>query len=182
MAATNTNPLKSTAIVAHGTLQNPYDAGHRPDQHLFWELLVARDSEAFAACDWSLCADDFAPDRFDGISANGSLDPAQWSLRYPTVESYRDDWLKMAEAFRRLPLTGISHRDFLYRMQTFARVESASDRAIVWKQFRAEAPLTNGDRHKALGQSVYRLHRIDGRWLIVGFVGYLPLESSYAVG
>jgi hypothetical protein len=182
MTATNSNPPKTTAIVAHGTLESPYDTVRQPDQHLLWELLVARDSDAFAACDWSICAEDFAPGRFDGISANGSLDPAQWSLRYPTVESYRDDWLKMAEAYRQLQLTGISHRDFLYRMQTFARVESACDRAVVWKQFRADAPLTSGDRHVVTGQSVYRLHRIDGRWLIVGFVGYLPLESSDALG
>jgi hypothetical protein len=62
-------------------------------------------------------------------------------------------------------------------MQSIARVEIADDRAVVWKQFRADEQLTTGGRHKTLAQTVYRLHRIDGRWLIVGFVGYLPLES-----
>ena len=164
-------------LVARGTLDNPYDAHHEPDRHALWEILVARDSEAFAACDWSMCKEDFAPMRFDGISAQGSLDPLNWSLQYPTVDSYRDDWLKMADKYRQVPLSDISHRDFLYLMQTFARVDLTDDRAVVWKQFRAEALLTTGERHRALGQSVYRLHRIDGRWLIVGFVGYLPLGS-----
>jgi hypothetical protein len=48
----------------------------------------------------------------------------------------------------------------------------------VWKQFRADEALTTGDRYTILAQSVYRLHKIDGRWLIVGFVGYLPLERE----
>jgi hypothetical protein len=62
-------------------------------------------------------------------------------------------------------------------MQTIARIELADDRAVAWKQFRADERLTTGGRHTTLAQSVYRLRRIDGRWLIVGFVGYLPLES-----
>lgn len=164
-------------LVARGTLHNPYDAQLEPDHHALWEILVARDSDAFAACNWSICEGDFARTRFDGISANGFLDPLKWTLQYPTLDSYRDDWLRMAEEYWHVPFADISHRDFLYFMQTFARVDLADDRAVVWKQFRAEALLTSGERHRARGQSVYRLHRIDGRWLIVGFVGYLPLES-----
>jgi hypothetical protein len=164
-------------LVGQGTLDNPYDERQEPDHHALWEILIARDSEAFAKCDWSICDNDFARDRFDGISAHASLDPLRWTLRYPTVDAYRDDWLTMAEKYRQVPFAKISHRDFLYRMQTFARVDLADDRAVVWKQFRAAASLTNGEQHRAWGQSVYRLHRVDGRWQIVGFVGYLPLES-----
>jgi hypothetical protein len=65
----------------------------------------------------------------------------------------------------------------LYRMQHIARIEISAARAVVWKQFRATESLTSGGNYEIRAQSVYRLHRIDGRWLIVGFVGYLPLES-----
>jgi hypothetical protein len=161
-------------------LKNPYDAASDADRHALWQALIARDSDSFVAADWSLCDGDFAHERFEGISAHGSLDPVDWTLRYPTVESYRDDWLDMAKRYLKVPLAAVSHRELLYKMQAFAKVDVQGDRAIVWKQFRADEPLTNGDRHTICAQSVYRLHRIDGHWRIVGFVGYLPLEASAA--
>jgi hypothetical protein len=159
-------------------LVNPYDAAADADHYALWQALIARDSDAFVAADWSLCDDDFSHDRFEGISAHGSFDPLAWTLRYPTVESYRDDWREMAKRFLEVPLANVTHRALLYRMQTFAKIEIAADRAVVWKQFSADEPLTNGDRYRISAQSVYRLHRTDGRWRIVGFVGYLPMESE----
>ena len=158
---------------------NPYDASSDSDRHALWQILIARDSEAFAVADWSLCDGDFAYDRFEGLSANGSFDPINWSLRYSTVESYRDDWLQMADRYMSTPLA-VSHRELLYRMQKFAKVESSDGRAIVWKQFWADEPLVGGGRYSLSAQSVYRLHRIGGCWKIVGFVGYLPMESRSA--
>jgi hypothetical protein len=157
---------------------NPFDAAGDPDRSEIWEALVRRDSDAFAAADWSVCAADFAADRFEGISAHGSLNPIEWSLRYPTIESYQDDWTRMAHDFLALPLARVSHRELLYRMQRIARIEITGTRAVVWKQFRADEALTTADRYTILAQSVYRLHKIDGRWRIVGFVGYLPLERE----
>lgn len=167
----------STNIIIN-PLANPFDAETDADRHTLWQVLIARDSDAFAAADWSLCDDDFSHNRFEGISAHGSFDPMHWTLRYPSVESYRDDWLDMAKRFSHVPLADVSHRELLYRMQRFAKVEISGDRAVVWKQFSADERLTNGDRYSISAQSVYRLHRIDGRWQIVGFVGYLPKESQ----
>ena len=166
--------------VSHDPPNNPYDAASDADRHALWQALIARDSDSFVAADWSLCDGDFAHERFEGISAHGSLDPVDWTLRYPTVESYRDDWLEMAKRYLKVPLAAVSHRELLYKMQAFAKVDVQGDRAIVWKQFRADEPLTNGDRYSISAQSVYRLHRIDGHWRIVGFVGYLPLKASAA--
>jgi len=156
--------------------ENPFDSGKESDHYEIWEILIARDSDAFAALDWSICAADFATDRFDGISAHGSLNPVEWSLQYPTVKAYRDDWLRMAREYQAVPLASISHRDLLYRMQHIERIEIAEGRAVVWKQFHAQEPLKYGGEYKIRAQSVYRLHQVDGRWLITGFVGYLPLE------
>jgi hypothetical protein len=159
---------------------NPYDRQIDPDRHALWETLIARDSEAFVAADWSICDGDFMHDRFEGISAHGSLNPMDWTLAYPTVAAYRDDWLKMAAKFNSLSLLVKTHRELLYMMQSFAKVEVAGERAIVWKHFDADEPLASGDRYRLTGQSVYRLHRFDGHWRIVGFVGYLPVESAAA--
>ena len=167
-----------TSITQTAHLANPYDAAVDPDLHAFWEALIARDSQSFIAADWSMCAEAFAADRFEGLSAHGSFDPVKWTLRYPTVESYRDDWLAMADLFLQTPFAEGTHLELLYRMQRFAKVEIHGDRSVVWKQFNADEPLTDGRRYQIAAQSVYRLHRIDGRWLIVGFVGYLPLEDA----
>jgi len=156
---------------------NPYSAASDADRHAFWEMLVARDSQSLAEANWSLCDEDFAHDRFEGVSAHGSLDPMKWTLRYPTIGSYRDDWLDMARQFLALPFKNVAHYDLLMRMQKFAKTEIAADRAIVWKQFRADEPLIDGESYRIAAQSVYRLHRLQGRWKIVGFVGYLPLED-----
>lgn len=155
---------------------NPFDNAVEPERASLWDLLVARDNEAFLAGDWGLCASDFDADRFDGISANGSLDPADWSLTYPTLDSYREAWLRMSREFLEVPLADGDHRSLLYGMTTLARFEFAGDRLLVWKQFRAETPLRNEGLLKIAAQSLFRLHRIDGAWKIVGFVGYLPLE------
>ncbi len=47
----------------------------------------------------------------------------------------------MAERFLKVPLAATPHRELLYRMQSFAKVEIADGRAIVWKQFWADEPL-----------------------------------------
>jgi hypothetical protein len=159
-------------------VSNPYSAASDADCHALWEILVARDSQSFAEANWSICDEDFAHDRFEGISAHGSFDPMKWTLRYPTVESYRDDWLGMARQFLSLPFKNVAHYDLLMRMQKFSKTEIAADRAIVWKQFRADEPLAGGESYRIAAQSVYRLHRLAGRWKIVGFVGYLPLGDS----
>ncbi len=158
-------------------LLNPFHPEAEPDRHTFWQMLVARDCDAFMAADWSLVDGDFAADRFEGISANGSLDPDAWTLTYPTVASYRDDWLRMSADYKKKPLAQDDHRTLLYRMTTFARVEIAGNRAAVWKRFVADAPLLDGERLRVSAQSIYRLHRVDERWKIAGFVGYLPLEA-----
>ena len=53
---------------------NPFPAGD-PDRHQIWEMLVARDSEAFAAQNWKMVENDFIAERFEGISGNGSGNP-----------------------------------------------------------------------------------------------------------
>jgi hypothetical protein len=168
-----------SSLLQHSATANPFDSRTHADQHALWQILIARDVKAFVAANWSICENDFAHDRFEGIHAHASLDPTSWTLQYPTVDAYRNDWLEMAHTYRNVPLADIGHTDLLFKMQRFAKVEIASDRAIVCKQFRANERLTNGERYNVYAQSIYRLHRIDARWRIVGFIGYLPLETKH---
>jgi hypothetical protein len=167
-----------TTSLQYTAAANPYDPNTRADHYALWQILIARDSEAFASANWSHCEKDFSRERFEGIHAHGSLDPTAWTLCYPTLDAYRDDWIEMARQYRTVPLADLRHAELLFKMQSFAQVEIDSARAIVCKQFWADEPLANGERYRVSAQSVYRLHHLDGRWQIVGFVGYLPLESK----
>ena len=79
------------ALQTNNDMTNPFDAALDADRHALWQILIARDSDAFAAGDWSVCDGDFEHAQFEGVSALGSADPVDWTLRYPTVESYRDE-------------------------------------------------------------------------------------------
>lgn len=158
--------------------RNPFDEALEPGHAAIWEMLVARDNEAFVSEDWGAVAEDFWEERFEGISANGSADPSAWSLSYPTLDAYRRDWLRMAGEFLRTPLADGDHLGLLYSMTTLDRFEGDDDRLLVWKRFRAEAPLEGGGEWPIRMQSIFRLHRDGERWRIVGFIGYLPLEAD----
>lgn len=153
---------------------NPFRRDADPDRRAIWEMLVARDSEAFVARNWARVEGDFARDRFEGIHAHGSADPEDWTLAYPTVDDYRADWLKGAGRFLRMPLRRLTHRELIRKMTRLDRIAIAGDRALAWKRFSAREPLRGGGRYAYAARSLYRLHRIAGRWKIAGFVGYLP--------
>ncbi|HYF52057.1 MAG TPA: hypothetical protein VEJ63_21790 [Planctomycetota bacterium] len=155
--------------------ENPFPASDT-ERRSIWQMLVARDSDAFAAQDWSPVENDFAPEIFEGIVANGSPNPDDWTIKYPRLNDYRDDWLRMAETFKRMPLKNISHRELIYKVSSLNEIEISGDRALCHKKFKGDEPLANGERYQISAQSLYRLHRIRGEWKIVGFVGYLPLE------
>jgi len=74
---------------------NPFPADS--DRHAIWEMLVRKDVDGFLAQDWTIFAPSFKFDGFCGLDAKGSLDPADWEVRFPTVEAYRDAWLADAQ-------------------------------------------------------------------------------------
>lgn len=139
-------------------------------------MLLARDSDAFAARDWARVANDFAADRFEGISANGSADPAKWTLAHPTLESYRDRWLQAAAEHRARQLP--EHRLVLYRISSLKRIDVRGDRALAWKHFHADEALPDGQRWRVNAHTVYRLHCMAGVWKIAGFVAHLPGSTA----
>jgi len=157
---------------------NPFDRERDPDRHALWDMIVARDSEAFVTRDWKRVEGDFAADRFECMMAHGSANPRDWKLLYPTLESIRDDWLKEAKEFLELPLADITHRDLIYKSSRLNLIEIAGDRALCHKQFTANERLKNGALYIVACQSLVRAHRIGGRWKIAGGIGYLPLSAT----
>ena len=145
-----------------------------PDRHEIWEILMRRDFEAFVASDWSLTEADFLEDEFQGIDAVYLSNPDHWRLRFPTLSSYRDEWLAQAADFKEIELLGTSKLNFLYQAATLDTIEIIGGRALAHKKFSGSSNTTTGTPLRLLWQSVYFLRKAGSHWKITGFVGYLP--------
>ena len=139
-----------------------------------WEALMRRDFEAFLAADWSQVENDFVRQTFFGIDAGKNSDPDNWSLRYPTLGAYRDEWLRQAHEFSRVQLVGVGKLEFLFSSAQLNRIEITGDHAIGHKKFSGTATTSTGHRIVLEWQTLYKLLRVDGQWKIAGFIGYLP--------
>ncbi len=155
--------------------KNPFDAKCDAERHGMWEMLHARDSEAFVTGDWGLIDGDFDHENFEGIVCDGVFEPDRWKVTYPTVASYRDAWLGMSRDFLAMKLpAGVTHRDLIYQVTRLEVIEITGDRALAHKKFLGEQALESGGKYSVKGQTLYRLHRRGSGWKIVGFIGYLP--------
>jgi hypothetical protein len=135
---------------------------------------MTHDFEAFVAGDWSIVEDDFWHEGFCGIHAQKQVDPSQWALAYPNVASYRDEWLRQVREFVPVQLEGTTTLEFLYQSCRLVDIEIKGNRAIARKKFDGAAKTENGKEILLCFQSLYQLIRLQNRWMIAGFVGYLP--------
>jgi len=150
-----------------------------PDRSELWDMLVRRDIEAFARADWAAVAQDFDEDRFFAIDAQADADPDTWRITYPHVNSYRDDWLRQSREF----IADVEDvAATLLAATTLADIEIAGGRAVAHKKFAGQARRKDGTLIPLCWQSLYQCARRDGRWRIVGFVGYLPNPMGHPQG
>lgn len=151
---------------------NPFPPGD-PDRHAIWTMLVARDIDAFVAADWSMVAVDFVAEGFLGLDARRSDQPDSWRIAFPTVDAYRAEWLRQAQATRATayaePL-----RAAILRATTLRDIEIAGDSAVAHKKFDGTIRRADGGADVLSWQTLYFCRRIAGTWRISGFVGYLP--------
>lgn len=153
---------------------NPFSASD-PDRREIWEMLMTHDFEAFVAGDWSAVEDDLWEEGFCGIDAQKQPDPSRWVLAYPNVTSYRDEWLRQVREFAPVQLEGTTILEFLYQSCRLDEIEVKGNRAIGCKKFSGVAKALNGEEIHLRFQSLYKLIRPKNRWMISGFVGYLPI-------
>lgn len=143
------------------------------DRYALWEMLVARDIAAFLAADWGMVVKDFVADEFIGIDGRRSANPDDWRLSFPSLDAYRDEWLRQAgdfatQSFRDDPRTAIFSATFL------EVIEITGERALVHKKFDGGIAKADGSFDLMNWQTVYYCKRLEGRWKISGFTGYLP--------
>jgi hypothetical protein len=135
---------------------------------------MRRDFEAFVAGDWSMVEPDFWEVGFCGIDARNEAEPSQWRLTFPNVDTYRDEWLRQVREFAPVRLVGTSVLQFLYDSSQLEDIEIVAQRALARKKFSGSAQTVDGKEIVLRFQTLYQLARPTDRWLIAGFVGYLP--------
>lgn len=149
---------------------NPF-AGDK-DREQIWEMLVRRDIEAFVSQDWSLVADDFDEARFLGIHAHNDRDPDKWDAGFPTLASYRDEWLRQAGESAAVeyaePLA-----DGIFRATNLSAIDITGDVAVARKKFDGAIAKKDGTVDILNWQTLYFCCREGARWKITGFVGYM---------
>lgn len=135
------------------------------------EMLYERDTEAFARADWSSVQDDFDAENFVGYSGGGP-EGGPWKLNFPTLEAYRDEWLRQANDLLG-QVAGEQIRSDLLASSRIASVEIDGDHGLVHKVFDGEAGPANA-RRRLFWQTYYFVRKRRGQWRITGFAGYLP--------
>ena len=97
-------------------------------------------------------------------------------MALPPLESYRDNWLKAAREFGEKRFKDRTPLEALYFRTKLDRIDISGSRALAHKKFTGQVPLADGTFLSGSRQTLYRLHKRDSGWKIVGFLGYLPLE------
>lgn len=148
-------------------------------RHAIWTMLVDRDIAAFLAADWAMVADDFVPQGFIGIDAGRNPNPAAWRLGFPTLDAYRNEWLRQARAFQEERFAE-EPRAAIFATTTLEEIEVAGDTALARKVFDGGLKKADGGTDVMKWQTLYCCRRHEGRWKISGFTGYLPNPMGVA--
>ena len=159
---------------------NPFPRHSEPDRHEIWQRLVAADCEAFANGDWSMIESDFDAASFEGVRCSHSTNPDDWKITFSDLASYRDSWLAAAKEFRTRKFATLSHLEVLQVRTHLDEIDIHGDRALAHKKFEGHVPYDDGSVLLDRRQTLFRLHRINGAWKIVGFIGQLPLDRDLA--
>lgn len=150
-----------------------------PDRSAIWTMLVARDIAAYVAADWSMVEDDFVAQDFMGINGNRVDNPDGWTISFPTLDAYRDEWLRQARegqqvAYAEDPEAGI------HRATSLTEIEINGERAVAHKKFDGQIKLADGGVDRLNWQTLYVCRKVHGQWKLTGFVGYLPYPMGKA--
>lgn len=154
-----------------------------PDRAQIWDMLVARDIDAFAAADWSMVASDFHEDEFFALDANKTDSVENWRPSFGNLGEYREEWLRQARQARS-DLVQVDLTQSLFELTRLEQIDINGETAVAHKHFDGSLEKRAGGREPIKWQTLYFCRKIRESWKICGFLGYLPfpLVSSEATG
>lgn len=151
-----------------------------PDRRAIWDMLVARDIDAYLAADWRKTESDFVAAGFFGLHGHHSANPDSWRLAFPDLATYRDEWLRQA-----VETAGTAYaeplREALFKATQMQHIDVAGNQAVAHKKFDGSILRADGGTDRLNWQTLYFCARRDGVWKIAGFVGYIPFPMGGAV-
>jgi len=156
--------------------QNPFP--NDPDRREIWEMLVERDIKAFVKQDWDMVKDDFIEEGFMGIDGRNLSNPDSWRMTFPDLTSYRNEWLRQAKNFAEVEWAEDPEPN-LYNATTLRDIEIMGDVALIHKKFDGSVMQADGKASVLNWQTLYRCRKVNGKWKIAGFVGYLPHPMGF---
>ncbi|MCD7059139.1 hypothetical protein [Pelagibacterium xiamenense] len=151
---------------------NPF-AATDADRRAIWEMLVPRDIDAFLSANWSMVADDFVAEGFIGIDGRRAPNPDDWRLGFPSLDAYRDEWLRQAADFAQQEFAE-DPRAAIFATTNLTEIEIAGDLALAHKKFNGGIKRADGGYDEMRWQTLYYCRRHEERWKISGFTGYMP--------
>ena len=126
--------------------QNPFPSSDA-DRHALWEMLVARDTRAFAEQSWEQVANDFIEEGFMGINGRFRSNPDSWRIAYHKLSAYRDDWLEQARKSAAIAWAEDPERA-MYEATTLRDIEIVGDSALLHKKFDGSVSQKDGRQHR----------------------------------
>ncbi|NND33742.1 MAG: RidA family protein [Saprospiraceae bacterium] len=151
--------------------KNPFT--NDPDKSAIWTMLVERDIIAFCHADWEMVSHDFIASGFMGIDGNKIADPDQWSIGFPDLVSYKNEWLRQAQMFKESADKTRLIEEF-NALTDLSQIEINGDTALAHKKFDGYFTNHSGDQEYLNWQTLYQCRKVDQQWKICGFMGYLP--------
>src|SRR5262249_46027097 len=143
--------------------------------YLIWQRLVAVGCGGFLICDLLLFEEDFDAGSFLGGRCFLFADPGDWEIWFSDLASYRGSWLGTVLLFLAEQFADVFSLQALLIRTHLDEIEIAGDRALARKKFYGDVRLADGSYLADQRQTLFRLHRRNGQWKIVGFFGQLPL-------
>ncbi|GGF28284.1 hypothetical protein GCM10011321_19640 [Youhaiella tibetensis] len=156
-------------------MTNPFP--NDPDRREIWTMLVERDIDAFLAADWGMVDGDFIKEGFLGIDAGKSDNPDSWRIGFPTLEVYRDEWLRQAAEAKKV-VYAEDQRAGIFRATNLQHIEINGDIAVAHKKFDGTIARADGGADIMNWQTLYFCRKVGGQWKLTGFVGYAPFPMG----
>ncbi|MCA0400925.1 MAG: hypothetical protein LCH38_08935 [Proteobacteria bacterium] len=158
---------------------NPFP--NDPDRGAIWTMLVQRDIDAFIGQDWAMVEGDFVAEGFLGIDAKASENPDTWRIGFPSLQVYRDEWLRQSAATAATKFAEDA-RLAIYRATNLLHIDVTGDIAVAHKKFDGSIAKADGTKDVLNWQTLYFCRKAGGHWKLTGFIGYMPFPMGRRAG
>jgi hypothetical protein len=154
---------------------NPFPVS--TDAFLIWEVLIRNDFEGFLQGSWERVADDYIEEGFFGVDFGKSTSPTDWTLGFPSLQHYMNQWLVDSNRFRENDFAA-DPRQKLYESCQLAEIQITGNSALVHKLFVGDIPIIGRAPLELNWRSLFLLRKQADKWRIAGFCGYINTPPS----